>query len=336
MGLPIYRGAAYMRSTLQCLQEQTFEDFDAIISVDGNDDETAAVCRPFLSDPRFRMVVHPRRLDWYGNLNWLLQQEMNEFFCYRQHDDTTSPDFFEQLLNVADANPSAATVYCDCQWSGGRTDLETAPSIEGTPLQRLLQHLEQLQPVAVRGLIRKGAIQQAGLVRSDEFRGLCEIFVWLAKVLRWGSFVRHPEPLYFRLDHADNFHKDHQTWPEERRRAAWTTMFTGMLEAILPACSSPEERLYVQHVVLDRVTVFRPGRPYIYVPKEPESAGKFILECIDRLMHEGNTHLIKSEELPFILHCLRSDNSTTPLPESAAEIEHLQKQLRAAGHEGKH
>ena len=126
--------------------------------------------------------------------------------------------------------------------------------------------MEQLQPVAVRGLIRRDAIRQAGLIRSDEFRGLCEVFVWLAKVLRWGSFVRLPEPLYLRLDHPENYHKENWTWPDERKRAAWTTMFTGMLEAILPVCQTPAERLYAQHVILDRVSVIREGRPYLYLP----------------------------------------------------------------------
>ena len=78
------------------------------------------------------MTVHRARLDWYGNLNWLLQQDLNEFFCHRQHDDTTTPDFFAKLLKLVDAMPDAAAVYCDCQWIGGRNDLEAAPSIKGT------------------------------------------------------------------------------------------------------------------------------------------------------------------------------------------------------------
>ena len=98
VGLPVYKGADLIPKALDCLQRQTFGNFEAIISVDGNDAETAAACRPFLADPQFRMVVHPERLDWVGNFNWLLQQDIKDFFCYRQHDDTTSLDFFEVLL----------------------------------------------------------------------------------------------------------------------------------------------------------------------------------------------------------------------------------------------
>ena len=247
VGLPVYKGADLIAKCLDCLQRQTFREFEAIISVDGGDAETAAACRPFLDDLRFRMVVHRERLDWSGNFNWLLQQDLREFFCYRQHDDTTAPEFFEVLLQAADDEPNAAAVYCDCQWTGGRNDIEITPSIEGESLDRVLQYSERLRANPVRGLIRSGAIRQAGLVRSDEFRANWEIFVWLAKLLRWGNFRRVAEPLYYRLDHAHNYHKTVTVgWLEDRHRAALTTLFTGLLEAVTPLCRTPEGRLFVQ------------------------------------------------------------------------------------------
>ena len=152
VGMPVYNGTEHVAAALQSLQEQTFRDFEVIISVDGNDQATAEVCRTFLSDERFRMVVQPQRLDWFGNLNWLLQQPLSDFFCYRQHDDTTAPEFFEVLLKTADGRSDAAAIYSDCQWMGGRNDIDVAPSIEGSTLCRMRQHVEQLRPVAVRGL----------------------------------------------------------------------------------------------------------------------------------------------------------------------------------------
>src|SRR6516165_8992027 len=144
LGLPVYKGADLVAKALDCLQRQTYGNFEAIISVDGNDGETAAACRPFLADPRFRMVVHSSRLDWVGNFNWLLQQDLKDFFCYRQHDDTTAPEFFEVLLRVADKEPRAAAIYCDCQMIGGRNDIEIFPSIKGEPLDRMFQFVSRL------------------------------------------------------------------------------------------------------------------------------------------------------------------------------------------------
>ena len=188
------------------MQRQTFGNFEAIISVDGDDAETAAACRPFLADPRFRMVVHPERLDWVGNFNWLLQQDLQEFFCYRQHDDTTAPEFFEVLLQAADKEPNAAAVYCDCQFIGGSNHIEIAPSIEGEPAgSDASVYRTPTIGSAVERSYTEAAIRQAGLVRSDEFRAAHAGICLAGQALRWGNFRRVAKPLYYKLDHPRNF-----------------------------------------------------------------------------------------------------------------------------------
>ena len=300
VGLPVYKGADLIAKTLDCLQRQTFGDFEAIISVDGGDAETAAACRPFLVDPRFRMVVHPQRLDWVGNFNWLLQQDLQEFFCYRQHDDTTAPEFFEVLLQVADRDPDAAAIYCDCQYSGKSNHIEIVRSIRGDTLNRMREFIERIPIVhgpPIRGLIRKAAIRQAGLVRSDEFRAPLQIHGWLAKLLRWGSFRRVGGALYYRLDRAHSFTREYKAGAKDRKRAEWTTLFTGLLEAAMPLCRTPEQRLFFQQTILDRIVAY----PNFNPSNEPNSSGKLIAECLERLRYEGNTHLLREEELPPIL-----------------------------------
>ena len=302
MGVPVYKGADLIGKALECLQQQTFGDFEVIISVDGDDVETAAACRPFLADPRFRMVVHPERLDWVGNFNWLLQQDLKEFFCYRQHDDTTAPEFFEVLLRVADQDPHAAAIYCDCQMRGGRSNIEIVPSIKGEPLDRMFQYIARLPdlgpPVPARGLVRTAAIRQAGLVRTDEFRAAWQIICWLASLLRWGNFSRVAEPLYYRLDRAGSYTREHWSGVHQ---AAWTTRFTGLLDAAMRLCRTPEERLFFQHAILDRLVAYPP----VQVSNEPDFAGRLIAECLERLKHEGNAHLLSAKELPLVLDGLQ-------------------------------
>ena len=153
----------------------------------------------------------------------------------------------------------------------------------------------------MRGLIRRAAIRQAGLVRSDEFRAPVQVYGWLAKLLRWGNFRRVAKPLYYRLDHADSFTSEYLAWAEDRKRAAWTTMFTGLLEAAMPLCRTPEERLFFQQTILDRIVAYPNFRP----SNEPNSSEKLIAECLERLRYEGNTHLLGAEELPPILQELQ-------------------------------
>jgi Glycosyl transferase family 2 len=312
VGLPVYKGADLISKALVCLQQQTFGNFEAIISVDGNDNATAAVCRPFLTDPRFRMVVHQERLDWVGNFNWLLQQDLKEFFCYRQHDDTTAPQFFDVLLQVADKEPDAAAVYCDCQHVGGRKDIEIVPSIRGEPLERMFQYIARLPhigaPVPIRGLVRTPAIRQAGLVRSDEFRAAWQVFGWLANLLRWGGFCRVAEPLYYRLDHARSYTREY--WAGARR-AAWPTLFTGLLEAGMRLCRTPEERFFFQQAILDRLIAFPPFERN----GECNSSEELAAECLERLKYEKNEHLLNIWEFPALLE---------ELPRRVAELRSIE------------
>jgi Glycosyl transferase family 2 len=306
VGLPVYKGADLIAKALVCLQRQTFRDFEVIISVDGDDADTAAACRPFLTDPRFRMIVQPERLDWVGNFNWLLQQDMREFFCYRQHDDTTAPNFFERLLQAAGKDRNVAALCCDCQYGNGH--VERAPSIDGEPLDRVLQYIDRPSEVPVRGLIRKSAIQQAGLVRTDEFRAYFQVFGWLASVLRWGSFRRVAEPLYYKLDSPHNYTNQWHTWPDDRKRAAWTTLFTGLLEAGMPLCRTPEERLFLQRSIVNRFFVGR-GFP------RPENNEPSIAEYLDRLKYEKNEHLLGAEQFRHILQELHERQADIELVE---------------------
>lgn len=311
VGVPVYKGAELVGKALECLQQQTFRDFEVIISVDNNDQETAQACQPYLADARFRMVVHPNRLDWVGNFNWLLQQDLKEFFCYRQHDDTTAPEFFDVLVRAADRNPQAAAIYCDCQMTGGRTDVEIVASVEGGPLERLHEYLSRLPnigaPVPIRGLVRASAIREAGLVRADEFRAAWQVFGWLARLLAWGGFRRVPEPLYYRLDHAKSYTREFWSGAGQ---AAWTTLFTTLLEAAMRACRTPEQRRFFQELILDRIVAYPPFRQDPGSPPYPPE--QLAQACIQRLQQEGNANLLDIaanpdllERLPARVHALR-------------------------------
>jgi len=300
VGLPVYKGADLIANALDGLQQQTYKNFEAIISVDGNDEESAAACRPFLSDRRFRMTVHSSRLDWVGNFNWLLQQDLGEFFCYRQHDDTTAPAFFETLLQVADEDPGAAAIYADCRYRYSDREgesIEIFPSIEGEPLERVFQYVQRVSAVPVRGLIRLAAIRHAGLVRCDEFRAVWQIGGWLAKLLRWGSFKRVAKPIYYRLYRPDSLGNAVHSRPKLWKQNVWPTMFTALLDAVIPICRTPQERLFMQQVIVDQIVAF----PNLHPNDELNSSDAIIAKCMERVRYEGNSRLLDARELPPIL-----------------------------------
>ena len=96
-------------------------------------------------------------------------------------------------------------------------------------------------------------------------------------------------------------------------------MFTGMLEAAMPLCRTPEERLFIQQFALERTVLdflhwHNPQRlslqqlvvDFLHRPSdECNSSGNLIAECLERLKYEGNTHLLGVEDLPPILQELQ-------------------------------
>jgi hypothetical protein len=106
----------------------------------------------------------------------------------------------------------------------------------------------------------------------------------------------------------------------------------------MPVCATPEERLFFQQFILDRIVVVRAGQSYHYIPKSAQASGELISECIERLTREGNMHLLGIGELPAILQAraraeaLRSENAK--LEAAKAEFESKTREeivaLRAA------
>jgi hypothetical protein len=82
---------------------------------------------------------------------------------------------------------------------------------------------------------------------------------------------------------------------------AWTTLFTGVLDAAMRVCRTPEERLFFQQTVLDRLIAYPPFRE----SNETISPEQLVAECLERLKYEGNTHLLNVNEFPSILKDLQ-------------------------------
>jgi hypothetical protein len=120
-----------------------------------------------------------------------------------------------------------------------------------------------------------------------------EVFVWLAKLLRWGNFKRVAKPIYYRLDHPRSFTSEYYNLSEDRKRAIWTTLFTGLLDAAMPLCHTPKERLFLQQTIVDLMVIDR-------TKKESNLSGQLMTECLERLSYEGNADLLSQKEISLI------------------------------------
>jgi len=265
VGVPAFRGSDNIAETLRTIQAQDFRAFDVLISVDNGDSVTADACAPFLTDPRFRVVVHEQHLHWAGNLNWLFSQTQHDYFCYWPQDDLATPDYLGKLVQAADAHPDWACTFADIEWFGvGKAHL-SFPSLNGFALTRALYLLESLNGVPFRGLVRRHVLARIGGLRQTDFQSAHEEFVWLAKLAREGKFGRVAGPRYLKRQHENSLSLSWRHRNTAWLRAMWVEFGVGMVEAILPAVPA-NERENLLAIVLERLCCAKDGRVRFYDP----------------------------------------------------------------------
>jgi GT2 family glycosyltransferase len=263
IGMPAYNGKAFIAATLASIRAQRCVDFRVVVSIDGNDRETAGHCQPFLSDSRFEIQMQQQRLGWEGNFNWLLSRSECEFFCYWQQDDLTTEDYLEALLLASHNCPAAACYYSDIEWFGETKGAYIEESVTGLPVSRALSIFEKMNGIPNRGLIRRSAIERAGPVASNDFESAFEEYVWIAKLAREGNLLRVPGPTYFKRAHVNATSFKWLRKPRAWKRKVWIEFGLGMLETVWPLVR-PEDRLTTFGIVLDRLCNARKDRFMLY------------------------------------------------------------------------
>lgn len=113
IGMPVYNGEQFIRKALDSLLEQTFADFELIISDNASTDETEAICREYETrDSRIRYVRWPENRGAQENFVFVLIEAVGKYFMWAACDDIRSPDYL--ALNVEFLNNHQDYVASTC------------------------------------------------------------------------------------------------------------------------------------------------------------------------------------------------------------------------------
>jgi len=103
IGVPAYKNALTLRTSVESLLAQTFGDFRLVISDDNSPDNTQNVAQDLaLQDKRILYIRQPRNLK-YQNFGFLLRQANTEYFMWAAGDDLWSPEFVRRCIEVLDS-----------------------------------------------------------------------------------------------------------------------------------------------------------------------------------------------------------------------------------------
>lgn len=105
IGLPVYNGEKFIHKRISSILEQTFTDFELIISDNASTDSTSKICNEFREkDKRIRYIRQEINIGVTRNYNFVCEQANSKYFVWAQVDDIWLPNFLEKNIAVLDSN----------------------------------------------------------------------------------------------------------------------------------------------------------------------------------------------------------------------------------------
>jgi glycosyltransferase involved in cell wall biosynthesis len=223
IGLPVFNGARFLPAAIDSLLDQTFGDFELIISDNASTDETQEVAEEYARrDSRIVYVRHELNRGAPWNFNYVVGRAQAEYFKWHAADDLCAPTLLERSLDLLEQDPSVICchartrkidergnplVRCDDPTDGGLpTEWFTGGDIRGhrpdgaspSPSRRFADVL-LYSGWGVRsfGMMRTSILRQTSLIRP--YYGSEKVL--MAELVLRGRCHDVPETLFFQRVH---------------------------------------------------------------------------------------------------------------------------------------
>ncbi|MDP2030659.1 MAG: glycosyltransferase family 2 protein [Thiobacillus sp.] len=143
IGVPVYNGAATIVRTLDSLLEQSFCDFELIISDNGSTDHTAEICEAYAAkDARVRYIRQPHNLGPAANFRFLVDAAQAPYFLWAACDDIRTPDFLEENIRFLESHPDYVASTSPSCFEGQPQSEWVTFSLVGTVEERFRQFFD--------------------------------------------------------------------------------------------------------------------------------------------------------------------------------------------------
>lgn len=206
VGLPVYNGERWLPMTFDTILNQSFEDFELVITDNASVDRTESVCRDYMRrDARIRYIRNPKNMGVYNNFNLAFQHSRGEYFRWNASADLCHPRLIEECVHALDAHPEAVLVYPRTRiFSDDPDDGHDYPCtlnvVQDSPYERARHVIERAGlNNAQFGLIRAATLRKTRLNPSH----LDGDMVLLMELSLYGKFIAMGETLFCRRERPE-------------------------------------------------------------------------------------------------------------------------------------
>lgn len=191
--LPVYNGTDYLRTAVDSVLNQTFEDVELVVCDDASTDASLDVLASY-EDPRLRLLQNDTNQGLFPTLNRLVRTSDAPLIRLWGQDDRMKPHCLEREHAFWTEHPDLGMTYCqrDSIDAAGEV-FQTAPTDE-TPTILTGSHVAQISfyhgsmPGNISTVtLRRAALEDVGLFREDmKVSGDFEMWVRLSEQYQTG------------------------------------------------------------------------------------------------------------------------------------------------------
>ena len=164
IGLPVFNGGKTIDKSIASILNQTYTDFELIISDNHSEDSTEDICRDLARrDSRICYIRHSAHMSGMDNYKHVLEKASGKYFMWHACDDSRSKNYIEEnyrnLVGRPDCIGSASPNCFDNQEND--RDLWVRFSLEGSPYVRVRKFMDNAfrSHGVFYGLFRRSALQ---------------------------------------------------------------------------------------------------------------------------------------------------------------------------------
>jgi glycosyltransferase involved in cell wall biosynthesis len=112
IGMPVFNSERYLEEALNSLLNQSFEDFEVVISDNASTDGTEEICRSYAAkDDRIRYIRNRTNHGIIYNFKQVFKLSSGEYFKWAAADDLCGRDYLLRAVEMLDSDPSVVLVW---------------------------------------------------------------------------------------------------------------------------------------------------------------------------------------------------------------------------------
>lgn len=225
VGMPIYNGERFAEASIRSVLDQTFDDFELLISDNASTDRSEEICQDYAArDPRIRYWRNPTNIGAAANYNRLFAEARSPYFRWSNADDLLAPSLHESCLRALQGEPAAVlaagrTAFIDENGRQSREYDDQLHLVQSSPSERLRMFLEKVGLTnVIYGLMRTDALGRTDLMGDGSIPAADTVM--MGQLAIHGKFLQIDEVLFFRRMHAESSSADRAN--DSRQEAFWS------------------------------------------------------------------------------------------------------------------